>query len=238
MSATSIGTLALANRGTVGVLFGQSNANTSGNGTGPSPLVKPAGATLYVGGVLQAAFSAVNHGPEVGLLDELVRVGQRPAATLLRHGVDGAPLANINATHAPALIGHAAAAGVVPRWGVLIQGEAEAAAGATQAGDWNDDLVPVLAKLRQAWGGAFGLVVVRIRTTDAVNYPHFALVGANQDLVGSTWPHVITVRVDTFDNGQPTTLNTDGSGTVHYTSATSVHAGRVAARALMAQGIL
>lgn len=222
-----IGNLALANRGPVIFMGGQSNSHQCGNKTGVSGRVKPAKATWIKSGTLKAGYVDPHHGPEQGLLYEICEE-EDLECTLLQHGVDGSSCANWNSTRCAEAIAQAAAAGVVPRAGIWVQGEAEAAAGATPAGDWDEDFMAVTARFRQAWGGAFGWVIVRIRTTDATNYGSHAIVRANQDLVSSTWPHMGICHVD------DSPLDVDG---VHYTQATAFLAGRRAGRILLDQGI-
>lgn len=241
----AMGNLSRANRagliaslGRVVQIVGQSNADTSGNSTGPSPISKPAAATLYIGGVLQAGFSATNHGAEVGFVDEVITVAGRSAVTVLRHGINGTTLASWAATHCATVIGHANAIPVRPVATVLIQGEAESATSEAAALGWRDDFENFAGRLRGAYGGGHGIVICRIRTTDAVNYPHHAVMRTTQNTVGTTFPHVSLYHVDTDDDGVATTLVTDGSGTVHFTSATSILAGRRAARVLLNAGIL
>lgn len=236
---SALGNLRLANRsgmiaalGPVVQLWGQSNANQCGNNTGPAPLVKTAGGVLYVGGVLQANYSATNHGCEVGFIDECINVLGMPAVTLLRHGVDGVAMSAINTTHAPAFIGHWNSLTLRPVATWVIQGEAEAATSEAAVNGWADALENVLGKTRNAGGGAQGLLIQRIRTTDAVNYAHHALMRTVQNQVATAFPHVGLIHVDDMP------LATDGSGTVHFTSATAIESGRRAARALRAAGII
>lgn len=214
------------------LVWGQSNAAVSGNNTGPTPIAKPSGCIFYADGVLQASFSAANHGVEVGLADELITIGGRTAATIFRSGINSTAMATWNTTHCATAIGHLNTVVKRPVAMVLIQGEAEAAASAGAVSGWGDDLENALGKLRCAFGGACGLVIARIRTTDAVNYPHHAAMRVKQNEVSAAFPHCAIYNVDDMP------LATDGSGTVHYTSATSVESGRRAARALMAAGIL
>lgn len=227
--------LARANKGSIGVLFGQSNANACGNATGPSPLSKPASATLYIDGVLQDDFPSTHHGVEVGILDELCRVAGK-TVTLFRHGVNGSSLDAWNSTYSADLISQVADAGLgYPAWGVLIQGAAEAAVSEAAALGWDGDLLPVLADLRAAWGGAFGVVIVKEGTADLVNFPHIEIVKQRQIYVASNWPHIGICDVD---DQTPDGLATDGAGTAHYKSATAILAGRRAARVLLNAGVL
>jgi hypothetical protein len=228
MSLSPIGNLSLCNRGPVLFMGGQSNSHQCGNKTGVSGRVKPAKATWIKSGTLKAGYVDPHHGPEQGVLYEICEE-EDLECTLLQYGVDGSSGANWNSLRCAEAIAQAAAAGVVPRAGIWIQGEAEAAAGATQAGDWDDDFMAVLAKFRQAWGGAFGMVLVRIRTTDPTNYAHHAIVRANQNLAAGSWPHMGICDVD------DSPLDVDG---VHYTAATAFLAGRRAARILLNAGVV
>lgn len=222
-----IGTLELSNRGPVIFMGGQSNARRCGNKTGVSGRVKPALATWYEDGVLKTAYDNLHHGPEQGFFYEVCEV-EGLAVTLLQYGVDGSSGANWNSVRCAEALAQAAALNLVPRAGVWIQGEAEAAAGATQAGDWDDDYAAVTARFRQGWGGAYGQVLGRIRTTSG-SYPHHAIVRANQDLVAATFPHMGIFHVD---DGE---LDVDG---VHYNAATAFLAGRRAARILLDAGVI
>lgn len=220
---------------------GQSNANTGGNGTGAlsaqtrpggGAYVKPAGATLYIDGVLQASYPANNFGVEVGFIDEVIHVGGRPAVTVFRYGVNGTTSAAWATTHAATLLGHVSAAGLRMTGFGYIQGEAEAALSLSAAQGWDADLENVLGRLRGNAGGGLGAVLARIRTTDVPNYPHFAAVGLRQDYVNANWPLIGMYNVDDLP------LITDGSGTVHYGGATAIESGRRMARTFMAAGIL
>jgi hypothetical protein len=209
-------------------LGGQSNARKCGNKTGVSGRVKPVKATWIQDGVLQAGYNDPHHGPEQGILYEICEVAEKDC-TLLQYGVDGSSCANWNSLRASEAIAQAAAAGVVPRAGIWVQGEAEAAAGATQAGDWDDDFMAVTARFRQAWGGAFGWVIVRIRTVEPTSYAHHAIVRANQDLAADSWPHMGICNVD------DSPLDVDG---VHFQQATAFLAGRRSARILLNAGVI
>lgn len=222
-------------RGTAGVLWGQSNSNRCGNNTGTAAdagYSLPAGAVYWENGAQLLSYTAPHHGLEVGIFHEIIPVAGRAAATLVKRGIDGTRMNVWDSTHSATLIADCNTAGVVPSWGICVQGEAEAAVSEAASEAWDDDALPVLADFRSAWGAAWPCVFVRIRTVDSTNYPHHAVVRTVQTSASARWANVGIVHVD------DSPLATDGSGTVHYTSATAILAGRRAARLLIDAGAI
>lgn len=229
------GQMLYSKRGGAGVLWGQSNANRCGNNTGTAAAAGyslPTGAVYWENGLSLASYTALHHGLEVGILDEIITVAGKSATTLVKRGVDGTRMTLWDSTHAAALIADCVTAGVTPSWGICVQGEAEAVISDAVASGWASDALPVLADFRAAWGAAWPCVFVRIRTTDATNYPHHAAARNAQNVACARWQGVGIVSVD------DSPLATDASGVVHYTSATAILAGRRAARLLLNAGVI
>lgn len=229
------GQMLYSKRGTAGVLWGQSNANRCGNNTGSAAAAGyslPPGAVYWENGGQLLSYTAPHHGLEVGIFHEILTVAGKAAATLVKLGVDGTRMNVWDSTHTATLIANCVTAGVVPAWGICVQGEAEATVSEAASNAWDDDALPVLADFRAAWGAAWPCVFVRIRTQDATNYPHHAAARTTQTDACARWVNVGIVNVD------DSPLATDGSGVVHYTSATAILAGRRAARLLINAGVI
>jgi len=225
------GALRRCNRGSVGVLWGQSNANRCGNKSGSAAALGyslPAGATYWENGGQLLSYTAPHLGPEVGIFHEAITVAGRAGCTLIKRGIDGTSLGAWNSTHSATLIADCATAGVIPQWGICVQGEAEATTSESAANDWAADCVSVLADFRAAWGAGFGCVFVRIRTTDSAGYPWHANVRAEQDYMALNFANVGLTNVD---DGE---VDAD---LVHYKGPTAVLAGRRAVRILLDAGV-
>lgn len=226
------GSLQRCNRGSVGVLWGQSNSNRCGNKSGSAAALgysMPAGATYWENGGQLLSYTAAHLGPEVGIFHEAITVAGRPSCTLVKYGFDGSSLGSWNTPgHADDLIAHCVTAGVVPQWGICVQGEAEATTSEVAANSWAEDCVAVLADFRAAWGAGFGCVFVRIRTTDDAGYPWHANVRTEQDYMAANFANVGLTNVD---DGE---LDED---LVHYLGPTAVLAGRRAVRILLDAGV-
>ena len=101
------GALRRCNRGSVGVLWGQSNANRCGNKSGSAAALGyslPAGATYWENGGQLLSYTAPHLGPEVGIFHEAITVAGRAGCTLIKRGIDGTSLGAWNSTHSATLI--------------------------------------------------------------------------------------------------------------------------------------
>jgi hypothetical protein len=229
------GSLLLANRGNYGVLLGQSNANRCGNKTSSAAAAgfsKPASATYWdiqtSAGAALASYSAPFHGPETGLLDELCTVNGK-TITLVKRGMDGTALSAWNSTHCATLISDCATAGIVPRWGILIQGENEASSSAITSAAWDTTLIDVLAKFRAVWGASFGLLIIELVGTDVATFPHRSVLVPRQQYAGANFANVEILSMGAM------TMDAD---LTHFTSLTATAVGRAAAQRLLARGLV
>lgn len=180
--------LIYANRhvpGTTLVLFLCGGSNSKGNpdATGNPALAgytMPAGCTLYDDSTVPlVAYPVLQHGPEVGILDELKVVrGFADPVVIVKHGVPGSSLANWNSTYGAEMIAYYGTSGR-PLAGLFVHGANDATGGG--AATYQANLLPFASLMRRERGAGTGMVLVRLKTMDPVGYPNTAAVQAAQD---------------------------------------------------------
>jgi hypothetical protein len=220
--------------GTTLVLFVAGGSNAKGNAaaTGNPASVgytMPAGCTLYDDSTTPlTTYPTAQHGPEVGILDELKTVrGFADPVVIVKHGVPGSSLANWNSIYAGEIIGYYGTSGR-PLAGLFVHGANDATGGG--AATYQANLLPWAALMRRERGAGTGIVLVRLKTASEIGeYPNTAAVQAAQDAFvaagqGCTILDAADLEMRTVDS--------------HFVSASVVTIGRRFVASLYSAGVL